>query len=91
MFLSVMESLGFLFSFLLAPVCIYKVHTFVFDTVEITDKLWLLMLLFFIIIVKMPNQHSLFHHQNMHIQKFLYQLYDNPETLAIINYAMLSN
>ena len=38
-FLSIMESLGFLFSFILTPVCIYKVHTFVFDTIEITDKL----------------------------------------------------
>lgn len=40
-FLSVVESLGFLFSFLLTPLCLYKVHTFPFDTaVEMTDKLW---------------------------------------------------
>ncbi|CAD8117209.1 unnamed protein product [Paramecium sonneborni] len=38
-FLSIMESLGFLFSFILAPVCIYKVHIFIFDNIEIADKL----------------------------------------------------
>jgi len=36
-FMSVMESLGYLFGFILMPVCVYKVHTFVFDAQE--DKL----------------------------------------------------